>query len=58
MADKRLIWLGAGIGGIIGAYVPVLWGDTNMLSLMSIFLSGVGGVVGIILAYRISRNFG
>ena len=56
MADKRLIWLGATVGSIIGAYIPALWGDSSMFSPMSFLLGAVGGVVGIVVGYRISRE--
>lgn len=43
------------IGGIIGAYVPVLFGADG-LSAWSIIGSTIGGFVGIYAAYKISQN--
>ena len=53
---KLLISLGALVGGIVGAYVPVLWGDNDLFSGMSILLSTVGGIVGIILGYKLAKR--
>jgi hypothetical protein len=41
-------------GSLIGGYIPVLFGDSGF-SFISLFTSGLGGAVGIYLAYRISR---
>lgn len=56
MVNKRLIWLGSGLGSIIGAYIPALWGDTSLFSPMSFLLGSVGAIVGIILANKIGRE--
>lgn len=53
---KLLIGFGALVGGIAGAYVPVLWGDNDLFSGMSILLSTVGGIVGIILGYKLAKR--
>jgi len=53
---KLLIGFGAVVGGIAGAYVPYLWGDTNLFSGMSILFSTIGGIVGIILGYMAARR--
>ena len=52
MARSKLIWLGLLVGSTIGGFVPALWGD-DMLSVSSVILSGVGGIVGIWLGYRL-----
>ena len=49
---KSAIWLGALIVGVIGGWVPTLWG-AGALSLWSLLLSTVGGVAGIIVVYRL-----
>lgn len=46
MSDKKLIWLGASVGGIIGSYMPSLW-HASLFSPWSILLGGVGGLLGI-----------
>lgn len=51
--SRKIIWLGAGIGGTIGGLIPLLWGD-DMLSPWAIFLSMVGGLLGIWLAVKVS----
>ena len=53
MHTKPLIWIGLFIGSTIGSLIPDLWG-ASMLSFSSIFLSGVGGILGIYVGYRYS----
>lgn len=52
--SRKTIWLGAGIGGTVGGLIPLIWG-ADMLSASSIFLSTLGGLVGIWLAVKISN---
>jgi uncharacterized membrane protein YeaQ/YmgE (transglycosylase-associated protein family) len=54
---KLLIGFGALVGGIAGAYVPALWGDTDMFSGMSILFSTISAIVGIVLGYMLARRF-
>ncbi|MCX6816616.1 MAG: hypothetical protein NTZ93_02045 [Candidatus Beckwithbacteria bacterium] len=51
MSTKTLYYLAAFIGSIIGAYLPALWG-TNLISFSSIFFSGVGAIIGIIIVWK------
>ncbi len=53
---KLCIGFGAAIGGIAGAYVPYLWGDTDLFSGMSILFSTVGAIVGIWLGYLLAKR--
>jgi len=53
---KLLILIGATLGGIAGAYVPALWGDTDMFSGWSILCSTLGGLVGIWLGYKLAKR--
>ena len=53
---KLLIGIGAFVGGIAGAYVPSLWGDTDLFSGMSILFSVIGGLVGIWLGYMLAKR--
>ena len=53
---KLLIGIGAFVGGIAGAYVPVLWGDTDLFSGASILFSVIGGLVGIWLGYLLAKR--
>ncbi len=56
MSPKALIWIGMSIGSTVGAYVPALWGG-SLLSVSSIFLSAVGGIVGIFLGFKLKDFF-
>lgn len=53
---KLLIGLGAFIGGIAGAYIPSIWGDTDFLSIWSIIFGTIGSIVGIFLGYALARR--
>ena len=54
MSKKSLVWLGLTIGSAAGGYLPALWGG-DLLSLSSVMLSAVGGLVGIWLGYRLGE---
>ena len=56
--NKLLITIGAAIGGIIGAYIPFLWGDTDIFSGWSILLATVGGIVGIWVGFKLAQRIG
>lgn len=53
---KLLITIGAALGGIAGAYVPYLWGDTDFFSGWSILFATIGGLVGIWLGYKLAKR--
>ncbi len=53
---KTLIWIFMTIGTMLGAYLPLLWGDTAF-SISSVFFSGIGGFMGIWLGYKIGRGW-
>ncbi len=57
MNSKSLIWIFLTIGSIIGAYVPMLWGD-SALSMSSIVFSSIGGIVGIWVGYKLGKSYG
>ncbi len=57
MVDKKLVWIGATIGSVIGGYIPALWGDSSLFSPVSMLLGGAGAIIGIVAAYKISRNY-
>jgi hypothetical protein len=40
------------IGATVGSYVPILFG-ASFLSMWSLFLGGVGGLLGIWFAYKV-----
>ena len=54
--NKFLILTGATIGGIAGAYVPFLWGDTDLFSGWSILCSTIGAIIGIWLGYKLAQR--
>jgi len=54
MSEKTFIMLGMVIGSFIGGFVPSLFG-ADMLSFTGLFASGIGAVLGVWLAYRITR---
>ena len=56
MNAKSLIWIGAFVGGAVGAYIPALWGDTSLLSFSSIITSTIGGILGIWVGYRFGES--
>ena len=43
------------VGGVAGGYVPALWGEAG-ISLASLFTSTVGGILGIIVGYKLSQS--
>lgn len=52
--DKKLIWLFLFIGSTVGSLVPLLWGD-SALSFSSIIFTGIGGLVGIWIGFRMTQ---
>ena len=54
---KKLIWLGVFVGSTIGGYIPVLFGS-SLFSFTSLLGNGIGGILGIIVAYKISIYLG
>jgi hypothetical protein len=55
--NKRVILLSATIFGIVGGYVPVLFGDSNLLDGWSILGGLVGGIFGIWLGAVVSKRW-
>jgi hypothetical protein len=54
MESKSFIWLGLFIGSTLGGFIPMLWGG-DLFSFSSIILSGLGGIVGIYIFFKISH---
>ena len=50
-----MISLFAGIGGTIGAYLPMLFGDSG-LGGWSVLGAFVGGIIGIWIGFKVSQN--
>jgi len=56
--DKRTILLFATVFSIAGAYVPTLFGDTDMFSGWSLLGGLLGGFFGIWAAVIVSKRWG
>ncbi len=56
--NKTVLMIFATLGMTIGAFVPMLWGDRDMLGIASLFWSMVGGFVGIWLGVKVSKSLG
>jgi len=54
MESKSLIWIVMFVGSSIGGTIPLLWGD-NFLSITSVLLTAIGGILGIWLGWKISQ---
>ena len=54
MNSKSMIWVGMFVGSAIGGYVPLLWGG-SLFSFSSVILTGVGGILGIYLGFKMSN---
>ncbi len=52
--NTKMIWLGMFVGSLIGGYIPELWG-AGMFSLWGVVMSAVGSLIGIWLAFRLTR---
>lgn len=51
--DKRVIWVGMIVGSTLGGFVPSLW-DGSMMSFSGLAFSTLGGILGIVLAYKLA----
>jgi hypothetical protein len=54
MDSKKLVGLGLFLGSTIGGYIPVLYG-ASLLSYSSVFFSALGGIMGVIVGYKLSE---
>lgn len=54
MSAKSLVWVGMVLGSLIGSVIPVIFG-ASAISGVSILGSGVGGVAGVILGWKLSK---
>jgi uncharacterized membrane protein len=52
---KTIIYIGAGIGGIVGAYAPVALFHVSEFGGVSLVAGFIGGAVGIWLGYKLSQ---
>lgn len=56
--NKKLILFFATVGMIIGSYVPMLFGDRELLDGWSILGGFIGGIAGIWLGAIVSKRWG
>jgi predicted MFS family arabinose efflux permease len=54
MSSKSIVMIGMVIGSSIGGFIPNLWGS-NFLSMSSVLLTAVGGIIGIWVGYKLSN---
>jgi hypothetical protein len=54
MESKRIVWIFMTVGLFVGGFIPMLWGASEF-SFSSIILSGVGGIAGIWIGFKLSR---
>ena len=50
-----MLYLAAGVGGAIGAYAPVLWGEADPFSGWSLLCGFLGTIVGIVVGYKLGK---
>lgn len=56
MNKKRATYFGMFIGGLIGGYIPMLFG-ANAFSFASIIGNAVGAIAGIYIVFKLSNKF-
>ena len=49
-----MIWIGLTVGSLVGSFLPVLWGGSE-LSMSSVIFSAVGGLLGIWAGFKLSK---
>jgi hypothetical protein len=54
MDPKKFTTMFMIIGGVIGGYIPLLWG-ANYFSFASILFNALGAIFGVWLAFKITR---
>ncbi len=54
MESRKIMWLLLSLGGFLGGYIPLLWGD-SYFSFSSIIFSSLGAILGIWIAFKITR---
>ncbi|MFA6314904.1 MAG: hypothetical protein WC648_00860 [Candidatus Paceibacterota bacterium] len=55
MNPKHLIWIGVIIGGMIGGYIPTVFGSDS-LSIATIIGNTIGGLIGLWAGFKLSQN--
>lgn len=54
MHSKTMIWIFLLAGAILGSLIPSFWGQ-SMTSLSSLGLCIIGGIIGVLVGYKVSR---
>jgi Na+/H+-dicarboxylate symporter len=54
MDRKRAVWIGMILGSTLGGFIPDLWG-ASYFSFSSLFLSSIGAIAGIYIAFKLSE---
>lgn len=54
MDSKRTIYLFMFVGGMVGGYIPLLWG-AGYFSFSSIIFNGLGALAGIWIGFKLTR---
>jgi hypothetical protein len=52
----KAVMAGMVVGSMAGGYLPLLWGD-SAFSMSAVIMSGVGGLLGILIAYKVVSRF-
>lgn len=52
MSAKTIYYLAALIGSIVGSFIPAIWGG-SLLSMSSLFLGALGGILGVVIVYKL-----
>jgi len=55
MSTKTCVWLGFFLGSVIGGFIPAFFGY-SLLSFTSILGNTIGGIIGIIIDYKLGVN--
>jgi hypothetical protein len=55
--NKKFLLLMATVGGVVGGYVPILFGDNSFLDGASILAGLIGGLIGIWVGVKLSKRF-
>lgn len=56
--NKRIILIFATVFGILGGYLPMLFGDNQLLDIWGILGGLIGGIFGIWLGVYVSKRWG
>ena len=54
MDSRRAIYFGMFVGGLIGGYIPALWGD-SLFSISSLIGNALGAIIGIWVMFRLTH---